>query len=242
MYEFLFRFNYVNSIQIANQFISKVCISETTNDFAFIGTTPNKLYFYTGNCEKIGEQSAASSNQVVPTSTTIASPSFYTSNTQADDDEDDQVSEEKNLLSTSAANSTNNSLSFETSSSSISQPLIKSLCFSNASEGLNVNVIACGLSNGRIRFYSTWDLTVLREFAVHYDASTLIGSIISLVFSRDGRRLYASDTYARVYVLEAANSSAAQTRAQHAQLLAAINTANVTSLPFNYSPNFISFA
>lgn len=153
-----------------------------------------------------------------------------------DNEDDDQIDDEHRSL-TSAAN-----LVSLDSSNTINQPIIKSLCFSNTSEGLNVNVIACGLSNGRIRFYSTWDLTILREFNVHFDNHTLVGSIISLVFSRDGRRLYASDTYARVYILEAANSSAAQTKAQHAQLLAAINTANVSSLPFNYSPNFSYFA
>ena len=71
---------------------------------------------------------------------------------------------------------------------------MKSLCFSNQTEGLNVNVIACGLSNGRIRFYSTWDLTLLREISVQPEDSG-VGCIISLKFTRD--RLYASDTYAK---------------------------------------------
>ncbi len=45
--------------------------------------------------------------------------------------------------------------------------LMKSLCFSNCTEGQNVNVIAVGLSNGRIRLYSTWDLTLLREITIN---------------------------------------------------------------------------
>ena len=153
------RFNYVNSIQIHDQFIYKVAISETTNDLAFIGNSPNKLYFYTGNCEKIGEQAASAGNQ-------------------NENEENDEIENDNTIL--------------------------KSVCFSNATEGLNVNVIACGLSNGRIRLYSTWDLSVLREFPIVYDASTLVGSIISLAYTRGdgGRRLYASDTYARVYILE----------------------------------------
>lgn len=182
-------------------------ISETTNDFAFITTTPNKLYFFTGNCEKIGERSSSWTSDI--------------------DDIDDNVD-----------NGDKNEKEHETIKSA---PQIKSLCFSNSSEGLNVNVIACGLSNGRIRFYSTWDLSILREFSINYDSQTLVGSVISLTFSCDGRRLYASDTYARVYILEAANSNAVQSRTQQTQLLASINTVNVTSLPFNYSPNFSYF-
>ena len=82
---------------------------------------------------------------------------------------------------------------------------MKSLCFSNQTEGLNVNVIACGLSNGRIRFYSTWDLTLLREISVQPEDSG-VGCIISLKFTRD--RLYVSDTYAKIYILESAYSPA----------------------------------
>ena len=205
--------NYVNSIHIPNQYISKVAISETTNEVAFIGTTPNKLYFYTGNCEKIGEQNASQSIETLTSETS----------------------------SLSLEETTDFSVGSISSQPETNHATLKSLCFSNANEGLNVNVIACGLSNGRVRFYSTWDLSILREFAVYYDASTLVGSIISLAFSRDGRRLYVSDTYARVYVLEAANSQAAQTRHQQQQLLASINTVNVTNLPFNYSPYFSCF-
>lgn len=191
----------MNSIHIPNQYISRVAISETTNDIAFIGTAPNKLYFYTGNCEKIGEQ-----------------PSSYSSASEVEED--------------------------ATTINEVSQGVIKSLCFSNASEGLNVNVIACGLSNGRIRLYSTWDLSVLREFAVFYDAQTLVGSIVSLAYSRDSRRLYASDTYARVYILEAGSSHAAQSKSQQLQLLASLSNSAVNvaaSLPLNYSPNFSCF-
>ncbi len=83
---------------------------------------------------------------------------------------------------------------------------IKSLCFSNQTEGLNVNVIAAGLSNGRIRLYSTWDLSLLRELDVQFEAASSVGCIISVVFTRD--RLYAADTYAKVYVLESAYSAA----------------------------------
>lgn len=86
---------------------------------------------------------------------------------------------------------------------------MKSLCFSNCTEGQNVNVIAVGLSNGRIRLYSTWDLSLLRELVINYDSSFNVGCIISLTYTKDCKRLYASDTYARVYILEAANSTAA---------------------------------
>ena len=86
--------------------------------------------------------------------------------------------------------------------------VMKSLCFSNCTEGQNVNVIAVGLSNGHIRLYSTWDLSLLRELTINHD-NVNVGCIISLAYTKDCKRLYASDTYARVYILEAANSVAA---------------------------------
>ncbi len=70
-------------------------------------------------------------------------------------------------------------------------------------------MIAVGLSNGRIRFYSTWDLTLLREFGINSD-STLsinsnIGCIICLTFTKD--RLYVADSYAKIYILESGDST-----------------------------------
>ena len=47
--------------------------------------------------------------------------------------------------------------------------IMKSLCFSNCSEGQNANVIAVGLSNGKIRLYSTWDLSLLREITINHE-------------------------------------------------------------------------
>ena len=80
---------------------------------------------------------------------------------------------------------------------------MKSLCFSNANEGNSGNVIAVGLSNGLIYLYRTWDLTLMRLISINIDNT--IGSIISLVYTRDSRRLYALDSNSRVYVLESAN-------------------------------------
>ncbi len=150
---------YVNSIFLKDQYIYRVSLSETTNDIAFIGNSPNKLYLYTGNCEYIGQKESA--------------------------EQEDQ------------------------------NALMKCLCFSNATEGLNVNVIAVGLSNGRIRLFSSWDLTLLRELTVNFDSFTQIGSIVALTYTKDCKRLYVSDTFSRVYVLEACNSQAAI--AKHAQ-------------------------
>jgi hypothetical protein len=85
---------------------------------------------------------------------------------------------------------------------------MKSLCFSNANEGTNVNVIAVGLSNGHIYLYSTWDLTLLRKISLNIDNS--IGSIISLVYTRDCKRLFVLDSNSRIYVLESLNLSTQQ--------------------------------
>ncbi len=153
---------YVNSIFIQEQYIYRVSLSETTNDIAFIGNSPNKLYLYTGNCEYVGQKEPA-------------------------EQEDQSV-------------------------------LMKCLCFSNATEGLNVNVIAVGLSNGRIRLFSSWDLTLLRELSVHFDTFTQVGSIVALTYTKDCKRLYVSDTFSRVYILEACNSQAAMAKNVQAKM------------------------
>lgn len=43
---------------------------------------------------------------------------------------------------------------------------ILSVCYSSEKEGVGVNVIATGLENGIIRLWSSWDLTLVREFLV----------------------------------------------------------------------------
>ena len=187
------KLSYVNTIEIKTQFIYKTAISETTNDIAFIGNTPNRLYFYTGNCELIGTRN---------------------SNEEANAVEEEELNENVNM---------------------------KSLCFSNGTEGLNVNVIAVGMSNGRIRLFSTWDLTLLREITISYDANTVIGCIIALTYTKDCKRLYASDTYARIYILESAYSAAAVSKLQQYQLLSSIpNLSNAASLASNNLNGFLS--
>jgi len=111
------------------------------------------------------------------------------------------------------------------------------LCFSNQTEGLNVNVIAAGLSSGRIRLYSTWDLTLLRELSIQYElTASNVGCIISLVFSKD--RLYASDTYAKVYILESAYSAASLVKNGFSVGGMVISS----SVSGGYTSNFICFS
>jgi hypothetical protein len=130
-------------------------IIDTTNDIAFISSSSNKIFYYTGNCEFIG-----CVNKIEPS--------------------------DKN----------NNNIE------------MKSLCFSNSNEGNSVNVIAVGLSNGLVYLYSTWDLTLMRIISINLDNS--IGSIISLVYTRDCKRLFVLDSNSRIYVLESSNSSNTQ--------------------------------
>jgi hypothetical protein len=130
-------------------------IIDTTNDIAFISSSSNKIFYYTGNCEFIG-----CVNKIEPN--------------------------DKN----------NNNIE------------MKSLCFSNSNEGNSVNVIAVGLSNGLVYLYSTWDLTLMRIISINLDNS--IGSIISLVYTRDCKRLFVLDSNSRIYVLESSNSSNTQ--------------------------------
>ena len=48
-----------------------------------------------------------------------------------------------------------------------SSAYITSLCYSTCTEGLAVNAIATGLSNGAIKLWSSWDLTLLRTIKLH---------------------------------------------------------------------------
>ncbi|KAL0267522.1 UNVERIFIED_CONTAM: hypothetical protein PYX00_009770 [Menopon gallinae] len=66
--------------------------------------------------------------------------------------------------------------------------MVTSVCFSSAPEGISVNVIACGLVNGCIRLYSSWDLSPVREISNSY----VNQSIVCLTYSNDSQLLYAS--------------------------------------------------
>lgn len=46
-------------------------------------------------------------------------------------------------------------------------PYFTALCYSTATEGLAVNVIATGLSDGNVKLWSSWDLTLVREIRIN---------------------------------------------------------------------------
>lgn len=46
------------------------------------------------------------------------------------------------------------------------EPYITSLCYSTAPEGVSINVIATGHSNGSICLWSSWDLTSVRRITI----------------------------------------------------------------------------
>jgi len=70
------------------------------------------------------------------------------------------------------------------------QILIHSLCFSCAPEGISVNVIATGMENGQIQFWSTWDLTPVS--VIETEKFTL--PVTSVTFSADSQHLYATNS------------------------------------------------
>lgn len=72
--------------------------------------------------------------------------------------------------------------------SSAIEETVTSMCFSTAPEGISINVIACGLNNGIIRLYSTWDLTRIRDICI----PSFIHSVVSVTYSYDSQFLYAS--------------------------------------------------
>ena len=44
---------------------------------------------------------------------------------------------------------------------------ITSVCYSTATEGISINVIATGHSNGDVKLWSSWDLTSIREIQLN---------------------------------------------------------------------------
>lgn len=63
---------------------------------------------------------------------------------------------------------------------------ITAVTYSNAPEGISINVIVVGLADGLIRLYSSWDLSRVKEFKM----SDLGSPITSLLYSHDNQLLY----------------------------------------------------
>lgn len=80
--------------------------------------------------------------------------------------------------------------------------VVTSICYSSAPEGISINVIACGLSNGVIRLFSSWDLTHVRDIT----SSSLIHPVISLAYSYDAQHLYASFSDGTIAVWESSGA------------------------------------
>ncbi|XP_016837232.1 lysosomal-trafficking regulator isoform X2 [Nasonia vitripennis] len=83
----------------------------------------------------------------------------------------------------------------------ISRSKITALCYSNAVEGVSVNVIATGLDNGVIRLWSSWDLRLVREIS---SSSKGCGGIIAITWSCDQHHLYAATEDCTVIIWEGA--------------------------------------
>ncbi|XP_023288682.1 lysosomal-trafficking regulator isoform X2 [Orussus abietinus] len=81
----------------------------------------------------------------------------------------------------------------------LSRRKITALSYSNAPEGVSVNVIATGLDNGVIRLWSSWDLRLVREIV---NSSKGCGAIIALSWSLDQHHLYAATDDATVLIWE----------------------------------------
>ncbi|XKL66859.1 hypothetical protein PGB90_010279 [Kerria lacca] len=80
---------------------------------------------------------------------------------------------------------------------------VTAACFSNAPEGISVNVIATGLNNGVIRLWSTWDLSPVSDIS----NSVINSPIISLTYSYDSLHLYASVSNGNVFIWESTNAN-----------------------------------
>ncbi|KAH9506209.1 hypothetical protein DERF_010951 [Dermatophagoides farinae] len=65
-----------------------------------------------------------------------------------------------------------------------SEPYITAVCYSSCPEGISINVICTGLSDGSIKLWSSWDLTLIRT--IHSDLISLSlnsSPIISMCYS-----------------------------------------------------------
>lgn len=52
------------------------------------------------------------------------------------------------------------------------QDKILSLCYTNVKEGTGVNAIVTGMERGIIKFWSSWDLSFIREISIGQDFDT----------------------------------------------------------------------
>ncbi|XP_043669052.1 lysosomal-trafficking regulator isoform X1 [Vespula pensylvanica] len=81
----------------------------------------------------------------------------------------------------------------------LSKSRITALCYSNAPEGVSVNVIATGLDNGVIRLWSSWDLRLVREIV---NTAKGCGAIIAIAWALDQHHLYAATEDSTVLIWE----------------------------------------
>ncbi|XP_043270510.1 lysosomal-trafficking regulator isoform X2 [Venturia canescens] len=81
----------------------------------------------------------------------------------------------------------------------LSRRRITALCYSNAPEGISVNVIATGLDNGVIRLWSSWDLRLVREIV---NGGKGCGAIIAVAWALDQHHLYAATDDSTVLIWE----------------------------------------
>lgn len=70
----------------------------------------------------------------------------------------------------------------------LSKTKITAVCYSNAPEGVSVNVIATGLDNGVIRLWSSWNLKLVREII---NGMRGYGAIIAIAWALDQHHFYA---------------------------------------------------
>ena len=76
-------------------------------------------------------------------------------------------------------------------------PLITSLCFSSAPEGVSINCLAAGLADGTIRLWNAWNLGPIRDIL-----ADCCSPIISLSFSSDSQHLMAARSDGSVFIWE----------------------------------------
>ncbi|CAN7995348.1 unnamed protein product [Ixodes hexagonus] len=87
---------------------------------------------------------------------------------------------------------------------------ISAVCYSAANEGVSINVLAAGFTDGRIRLWSSWDLSPVRDISSDKCSLPIIRQFLtfpshcfcSLAYSQDQQHLYAADSQGSVFAWE----------------------------------------
>lgn len=159
--------------------VSLICISDTLGDIVTVKDFTCRLAIAadkSDNVDNSGDERISGERTKVDSEASLSSDKSAFSTTSSR--QDDQLSKSSVIYVHTINGSLVGFVNCDTQ--------VTAVCYSQAPEGISVNVIVAGLANGLIRLYSSWDLSRVKEFHV----SGLSLPISSLLYSRDNQLLY----------------------------------------------------